>query len=1101
MAQIHWIWAAIAFFNWATCTPLAASNLRIEYLEGNVVGMDVPQPRFFWTVEGDSRGTYQSAYQIVVATAPDFESGVVWDSGKVVSSKTIQITYEGSTLLSDTTYYWHVLWWGPDGVAPVSETASFDTALFDQGLWTGQWIGGFNQLRTEFNLDQAPQRARAYICGLGYNELYINGQKVGDAKLDPGWTTYVNRSLYTVHDVTSLLVEGENAVGVMLGNGWYGQGWSLPVSLLFQMTIDGQMVAESGSDWKGVQGPIIYDEIYNGETYDARLEQDGWTEANFDDSAWSNANIIEGPGGVLRAQMFPPIKVQVTLKPSTITNPAAGVYVYDFDQNFSGWCRLSVTGPAGTNVTLRHAEILQHDGSGMIYVDNLRTAKATDTYILKGNSSGEVYEPRFTYHGFRFVEMTGFPGTPTLENLECLHAYSSVQSNGAITFNDPVLNRIQSNILWGQQSNLMSVPTDCDQRDERRGWTADAHLASLMAMHNFDMGAFYTNWLQGLVDDEVNGALSDTSPYVDHYGNRPGDPSWTAALPMIMTEMVKQYGDTAIIEDHYQDVKNYIDFAAAKATASGLGKMYGTYGDWVPPPPGNKNVSIQFCASWYFMTSLSQFVNFANLVGNTTDANQYMEMLLNFMGDFNDAFGDSQNYYEDGQQTNLLLPLAFATSGLTGDLTWNLSVALLNDIGKHDTHLTTGILGTRYLGEVLSQIGRDDVALQLALRQTYPSWAYMFLQTTEAPATTLWELWDSPSEGPSMNSRNHVMFGSIGAWFYQGLAGIQQDSGFQTPRHFPRSEKAQSNYLGSVAYQNIVIQPPSVHVLLYSPLTSVSATLNTLAGQVASSWQRSGGVICASAPENFNLTIDCGGSTISAVDFASFGEPQGYCRNFAYGACHAQSTMKVLQQKCVGQTSCTILASDSIFGDPCYGNYKHLDVQATCSADPSFALQVNIPANADATIYVPTLAFSSPEITEGGSVIFQGGQFVPGVTGLSFLQTSGNYVMFSASSGNYSFGVTGVTNSPNCVDNAEGGSVQLQCSTGTIGVISYAFYGENGGSCGNYQYSNCTSGSTLFVVESECLGQSSCTVVASPEYFGFPCAGDNKQLIVEYICI
>ncbi|HEV2246350.1 MAG TPA: family 78 glycoside hydrolase catalytic domain, partial [Terriglobia bacterium] len=456
---------------------VAPGRLRCEYLK-NPTGIDVRLPRFEWVLDNSGRGVMQTAYQILVAATPaDLAGnrGDVWDSGKVASSDSTQVVYDGKALVSGHLYYWKVRTWdGQGNPSAYSEPAKFGMGLLEKQDWKGRWIGGDGLLRKEFSLAGKVVRARAYVTALGYYELHLNGKKIGHKVLDPAWTVYPKRVLYSTYDVTSALNDGANAIGVMLGGGWATQQAGGPAyykapALLFQMNIelaDGKTVnISSDTSWKTAAGPVVSDSVYDGEIYDAREEKPGWDRPGFNDSAWAPARQEQGTAGEISAEMMPPIRVTDTLVPRSMTNPEPGVYVYDFGQNFAGWARLFVRGPRGAKVTLRFSELIYPNG--MINRQNIRSAKARDIYILRG-SGLEKYEPRFTYHGFRYVEVTGYPGTPSLDSIRGRVVNSAVATTGSFVASKQVLNEIQHLIHWGQLSNLYSIPTDCDQRNERQ---------------------------------------------------------------------------------------------------------------------------------------------------------------------------------------------------------------------------------------------------------------------------------------------------------------------------------------------------------------------------------------------------------------------------------------------------------------------------------------------------------------------------------------------------------------------------------------------------------------------------------------------------------
>jgi alpha-L-rhamnosidase len=779
--------------------PLPPADLRVEYLT-NPSGIDIRQPRFSWVLHHTERGQKQQAFQIIVSSERSTATADLWDSGRIKSAASTHVPYAGKPLESSRIYYWKVRYWDSNGVASsYSRIARFTTGLFSPSDWKGKWITGANQLRKEFTLDAKPARALAHISGLGYYELRINGRKVGDHVLDPGWTTYDKRVLYVTYDVTHYLQAGANAIAVTLGRGWFGSRM-----LLLQLNIEleggNRLEVVSDTTWKVHPGPIVSDSIYDGETYDARLETSGWDRPGFQDQDWKWASVANAPGGVLSAQLMPPIRVNDTIVPLKLTVPRPGVYVYDMGQNFAGWVRLRVKGSRGTKVRIRHAELVYDDG--MLNTENLRAAKATDVYILRGDGEEEIYEPHFTYHGFRYVELTGYPGTPRLDTITGRVVHSSVRPSGNFAASKPILNQIQRLVFWGIRSNLHSVPTDCDQRDERMGWMADAHLYSESAILNFDMAAFYTNFLRNIADIQgSDGSLTDTVPH--KYGRRPADPAWGSAYPLILWYMYEYYGDRRLLEQHYTGIKAWADFLRRRAPDGIVDYSY--YGDWVPieKTPGS------LVSTLYYYWSVDITRRVAEILGKNAEADQYKRLEESIQAAFHQKFYNPQTgTYANGSQTANLLPLYLdvAPKEVRGRL---MSALVDNIVYTNNTHLTTGILGAKYILPLLTRERRADLAYELATQTTYPSWGYM----VGNGATTLWELWQNKT-GPSMNSHNHPMFGSIGAWFYNALAGINPD---------PRGP----------GFARIRMQPQMVRDLNWA-----SGTVQTMYGAVTCSWNR-----------------------------------------------------------------------------------------------------------------------------------------------------------------------------------------------------------------------------------------------------------------------
>lgn len=797
--------------------PHPPSRLRCEYLE-NPMGIDVKKPRFSWMLRHSEREQKQSAFQLIISSIPSAETSDLWDTGKVLSDQSIHVVYGGKPLESDRTYYWKVRYWDKDDVpSPYSSVARFDTGLFHPEDWQGEWIGGRNQLRKKFSANGSVVRGRAFICGLGYYEMRLNGQKVGNNVLDPGYTTYEKRVLYSTYDITDMILEGDNAVGIMLGKGWSGSRF-----LLLQINIELKggktLTLFSDRSWRCKDGPIISDSIYDGEVYDARLESPGWDRPDFDDRSWSPVETGVSPKGSLSAQMVQPIQVMDTIVPLETTNPKEGTYVFDMGQNFSGWAQLNVSGLQGTKVCLRYAELLYENG--MINQENLRSARAQDVYILKGDGE-EVYEPRFTYHGFRYVELTGFPGVPTMDTIRGKVVHTGVQQLGNFSCSNPLLNQLQRMIIWGQKTNLHSIPTDCNQRDERMGWLGDAHLTAEEAMMNFDMGAFYTKFIQDIRDvQDEEGAITDTVPHI--WGQRPADPAWGTAYPLLLWYMYRYYGDSRILEEHYQSVKQYIEFLRSQAESDLLEFSY--YGDWVAieKTPGN------LVSSFYYYYDVILLQKMAERLGYPAEAKAYMELVDQIKRAFHKKYYDSEaKSYANGTQTanTLALFLDLAPDSERSTVFHNLRSDI---VYKNNSHLTTGIIGTKYIMDVLTKFNASPLAYELATQTSYPSWGYMIRNG----ATTLWELWQHKT-GPSMNSHNHPMFGSVGAWLYKALAGIDQD-------------------IDSAGFQKIVIQPHIIRDLRY-----VAGTIHTPRGPIMSDWSKSehGITLRVSIPVNSEAEI------------------------------------------------------------------------------------------------------------------------------------------------------------------------------------------------------------------------------------------------------
>jgi alpha-L-rhamnosidase len=827
------------------------ANLICEYAV-DPIGVDAAHPRFSWILKHSGRAHLQSAYRILVASAAELllnDKGDVWDSNKIKSDKSVNVEYRGKPLQSKTRYYWKIKWWDDAGqTSAFSDTAVFEMGLLSQKDWSGVWIGGGDLLRRKFVIGDTIKQARAYICGLGWYELRINGQKVGDHQLDPGLTDYDSLALYSSFDITGLLKNGENAVGIMLGNGRYAQDWSgtpgvkdrlktyrnaVPkVILQLEVQLDDGSCLKLGTDetWKVSNGPIVSNDIYGGEIYDARLEKSGWDSFGCDDSQWEKAGVVQPPEGRLVSQgTCPPIKKIKTAQPLTLANPKANVFVYDFGQNFTGWVRLTVSGPRGAVVTLRFAEVLNADGT--LNVIPNRTAKVTDSYILKGEGV-EVYEPRFTYHGFRYVEVTGYPGTPNLNAVQGIVVHSAVNPVGGFQCSNELINSIHKNVLWTQVSNLMSIPTDCPQRNERMGWLGDAQLVVEESIFNFDMAAFYSKWLRDIRESQKeDGSISDVvPPYWQRY---PADPPWGTACVVIPWNLYLYYDDERVLQENYSLMKGWVNYLTSISENHLV--RFSKYGDWCPPGKFRSlDTPGELVSSWCYYHDALILSNIARVLGKTADAQKFAKLAQATKEAFNKEFLE-EDYYSynskivDGllnfdlcpeydkkgyrkrvlyTQTPNVLPLYMEM------VPEKKKAAVLQNFFENveitnDSHLNTGILGTRYILDTLTQNGRADLAYKVATQTTYPGWGYMIKEG----ATTLWERWEYMAGG-GMNSHNHIMFGSVDAWFYRVLAGINLDS-------------------AASGFRKVVIKPYIPDDLKYA-----SGSVDTVRGLVSSSWRK-----------------------------------------------------------------------------------------------------------------------------------------------------------------------------------------------------------------------------------------------------------------------
>jgi alpha-L-rhamnosidase len=816
---------------------LTVHTLRCEYTE-NPLGLDVAVPRFSWQLTAARRGTVQTAYRLRVAesaAALAAGAGDLWDSGWVAAAQTLQIEYGGRALRSRERCYWSVAVRDNHGqLAEAATAAWFEMGLLEVQDWETRWIGvpaawsgqGL-LLRREFTLDKPVQAARFYAAGLGLYELRLNGLKVGDAVLEPAPTTTARRVLYSTHDITAALRSGRNAVGVILGNGWYGAPKFLAqIEIRFTDGSQQRLFTggphESPMAWLAAPGPVLHNGIYDGEDYDARLDREGWDtpEGNpgstcWKPGGWMGAMVADAPGGRLAsATVAEPIRVVETLRPQAITQPQPGCYVVDFGRNFAGWVRLRVSGPAGTRICLRFAETRRADGT--VNQDNLRTARAADTYTLKGVGS-ETWEPRFTYHGFRYVQVEGWPGAPTAADLDGRVVRSAAPARGEFSCDLALLNDLHRTVVNTEASNLHGVPTDCPQRDERMGWLNDLTARSEEAIHNFDLARFFTKFLDDIADaqDPASGALPCTVP--QRFGASPTDPVCIGYL-LLPGLLYQHYGDRRLLQKHYAGMRAWVDCLAARADAGGV-LRFSHYGDWAPPLVGeqarfgedaiNHTTPGALVSTAFLAYHAGLLASLAGVLGEAEGARTYQTLADASRAAFNREFWDEAagGYGRNNQSANALaLYVGLVPAERLARVVDNLARVVAVD---NDYHLTTGNICTKYLLEALATHGHAEAALRVAAQTTYPSWGFMLAQG----ATTLWERWENATGG-GMNSHNHAMLGSVGAWFYRHLAGIQL-----APT--------------AVGADQVLIRPPSL-----AGLKAAAATLETPRGPLACAWER-----------------------------------------------------------------------------------------------------------------------------------------------------------------------------------------------------------------------------------------------------------------------
>lgn len=702
-------------------------------------------------------------------------------------------------------------------------------------------------VRKEFQLERKIAQATATVAGLGLFELYVNDARIGDDVLAPALSDYDKRIYYMTYDVTAHVKKGRNAVGVLLGNGrFWAPRVRVPIGsrsfgypkLRMQIDIDysdgSHEVIASDETWKlSTEGPIRANNEYDGEFYDATREQHGWAKHGFDDAKWQSAQLVDGPKGALVAQMAEPLKVMETMKPQSIKEVKPGRWIIDMGQNMVGWARLSVSGRKGARVQLRFAETLRPDG--LLYLANLRSARATDTYILKGKGK-EQWEPRFTYHGFRYIEVTGYPGKLRPEAIEGRVVHDAMSGMADFVSSNELLNRLHRNVYWGIRSNYRSIPTDCPQRDERQGWLGDRSVTSRSEAYMFDVAAFYSKWSLDIADSERdNGSVPDVAP--NFWQIYTEDITWPSTFLLVPQMLYEEYGDTRAIERTYPAMRKWIEYMRTFLKDGLMPKD--TYGDWCVPPerpdlihsedPARKTNGTLLATAYYYQM-LRLMSRYAVIAGQKQDATEYDALAEEIKVAFNKHFFNATTgLYDNGTQTASILPLAVGMPA--EEERGKLFDHLVNRIHTESKdHVGTGLIGAQWLMRTLTENGQPDLAYKIATQTTYPGWGYMIDQG----ATTVWELWNGNTADPAMNSGNHVMqIGDLGLWLYAYLAGIRSDP-------------------AAPGYRHAIIKPYPA-----GGLKSVSASHKSLYGRLASSWKREGNTFTldVTVPANTTATV------------------------------------------------------------------------------------------------------------------------------------------------------------------------------------------------------------------------------------------------------
>lgn len=1119
--------------------PTPPFDLQCDH---NLVGLDTDQlntlssrhhyatenrrPLLSWSIAHTERGATQTAFRILVSYDISFET-TVWDSGLVKDDRGHELKYSGPPLEGGSVYLWRVTWWDHNRESSTSEEIGhFLAVTLTPDDWNmAKWITP----SAADVMDTAPTfikqvsiinkhiaTATLYVSGLGFFRAWYNGKDLHSRAeppiyLAPGWTNYEIRVPYMVFDVTSLTNSSRVFLKVSLGEGWrnttqFPSHDKLPATdnspyilrlilmLVFKDLSSDRMVIYSDKTWSIQTSQIQANSIYNGEVYDATITP----------KVVGNATETEGPAGIMYLPAIPYIAEtgivdhvkNITLDPESVNDHYK--QVVDFGNNTAGIVRIKVADVLnGQVVQLVHAEILTHPPygkrDGSLYFDNLRSADQLDYYTSSGKET--FYQPSFTYHGFRYVLVINYPRKLLPNDLYKIRVNTQLKSNSAFHSSIDLLNNIQENVIRGHLSNLMSVPTDCDQRDERLGWMGDAGLSSDAMVINFHMESFFPHRTLLMKDEQIGGNLPDVVPFY-RGGGRPSDPSWGAAYPQTVWVLWKYYGDINTAQTYYHSLLDYIEFVESQVPIDGIGNLVGRYGDWVPPPP-NKKIDNTFPSAFSFMQNIQQMSEVADALGDSANSTRLKTMFAKHASEFNKAFYSNYQYMDD-LQISYALPLALGI--VPPEDKDKVVVNFIHRItGLDRSHVTSGIVGVKALLPVLTDLMQHDLAMTLVNQIDYPSWGYMIYNTDE-PATAIWELWNANTAGPDMNSRNHHMFSSVSSWMQIDMVGLKQQEGTY-------------GYTALDLYLAQSLDLSSASIELQHPKS------------IKYSWQRQGGLQCGKAAEDQSslnptlpnyggLSITCGEGTITKVVFASFGNPEGSCGYQRYGNCHSPDSLKIVEELCLNKTQCTIPTGATNWRNTsCPGIMKWLSVALLChltSSDltngySSLKVNVSIPIGSQANLNLPTYGMNDLTIWDQNGLIYTNQHLQEDIQGIISAQwnTNGNLLILALLSGDYQLLIRGSrpeeTNSLIATHSAT-----LECSNSNqiITNIDWVSYGNPlVGNHGNYTLGTCHSGASRYIAETSCLGKRKCTIALKDAFGNVPCTDvDEWWLAVKYSC-
>jgi alpha-L-rhamnosidase len=856
-------------FRESAAPAIQIQNPRCEMLV-NPLGIDATQPRLSWEIVADVRDVQQAAYHVLVASSIEklnANVGDLWDSGDVKSDASIQVAYNGKVLKSSEDCFWKVKIATNKGESDWSKPAHWSMGLLNAADWKGKWIGmdkafpwdsiithsrlSARYFRKEFKATSVIKKATVHIVGLGLYELYINGNKIGTQVMAQSPTDYRKTVKYDTYDVTAQVKQGGNTMGTILGNGRFFamrqnykpqkiNTFGYP-KMLLQMDIEYADGSKSSvvtdETWKvTTDGPIRSNNEYDGEEYDANKELPNWARAGYNDATWVKSELVKAPDGQLAAQMNEKIGVTDIIKPKAITKINTNAYVMDMGQNMAGWLQMKVKGNKGQKIQLRFAETTKADGE--LYVANLRDAKSTDRYTLKGGEQ-EIWHPTFVYHGFRYVEIVGYPGVPTVDDFEGQVVNDDLEVTGKFETSNELINKIYRNAYWGIRANYKGMPLDCPQRNERMPWLADHATGSYSESFVFDNAKLYSKWTDDIQDSQKSeGQLPDVAPaYWNYYSE---DVTWPATYMIVADMLYNQYGDAKPIAKHYDSMKKWLGYMKGKYMKDYI-LTKDKYGDWCVPPESPELIHSKdtlrstdghLIATAYYFRLLSLMDKFAKILNKPQDIKEFDALSANINIAFNKQFYNAKTkQYANNSVTSNLLPLYF---DMVPEADRKAVFKSIEDkiVITNKQHISTGVIGTQWLMRSLTDNGRTDIAYHLVSNTDYPSWGYM----VNKGATTFWELWNGDTAAPQMNSQNHVMLlGDLLVWYYEDLAGIKTNP-----------EKP--------AFKQLIMKPETAEGLNF-----VNASYHSIHGMIKSNWKKDGKTF------NWNISIPANSSAIVYV--------------------------------------------------------------------------------------------------------------------------------------------------------------------------------------------------------------------------------------------